>query len=158
MTYIVHEEIVGSKRIRIFPDDHPENPREECFYTSKLAIMGGLGDEDPDPEFDLSDCIWLPVYRYEHSGVAFNTTGFHCLWDSAQTGYIYERQDEPSIQGMTEDQVKDRLRAEVATFSQWANGEVYGYVVQDEDEEEIDSCWGFIGLDWAIQEAKEAAA
>lgn len=37
-------------------------------------------------------------------------------------------------------------KAEVETFSQYANGEVYGYTVSDDDDEDSDtsdSCFGF---------------
>jgi len=94
-----------------------------------LAIRH-CGDEEPDPDFDLSDCIWLPVYRYEHGGVAFNTTGFHCPGDSGQTGYIYvSRSDVRKEYGVKRIAPKLRskieliLKAEVEIFSQWANGE-----------------------------------
>jgi len=30
-------------------------------------------------------------------------------------------------------------------FENWASGEVFGYVVEDKDGEELDSCWGFYG-------------
>lgn len=66
------------------------------------------------------------------------------------------------------------LRAEVTTYDQYLTDDVYGYrvEVQNEDGEwtEIDSCWGFFGLDlesngmadqldslWLIELAKQAA-
>ena len=44
------------------------------------------------------------------------------------------------------------MKGEVETYSQWANGEVYGFRLIKVDEynkeiEEIDSCWGFYGSD-----------
>ena len=42
------------------------------------------------------------------------------------------------------------------TYTEWANGECYGYVVELRDENgtviEEDSCWGYIGQKWAEQE------
>lgn len=54
------------------------------------------------------------------------------------------------------------LKAEVGEYSQWATGNVYGYRVVDEDGEEQDSCWGFIGEDgdygeYAMEEGVSAA-
>lgn len=57
---------------------------------------------------------------------------------------------------------------EVEQYRMWAEGEVYGYVIYesevDEDDDitvddltEVDSCWGFLGLEWAIESAREAA-
>lgn len=38
----------------------------------------------------------------------------------------------------------------------WEQGEVFGYVVEDQYGEHIDSCWGFYGYDWAESQATEA--
>jgi len=35
----------------------------------------------------------------------------------------------------------------LSAFTAWANGDVYGYVVRDDDGEELDSCFGFYGDD-----------
>lgn len=127
-----------------------ESPRE-WGNLGTLAIMGYGGDEKPDRdnEPDPRHFIVLPVYRYEHSGVAYNTTGFHCPWDSGQTGYIYvskaKVRDEWGVKRISpqlREKVEGILRSEVEVFSQWANGEVYGFITKDEDGEEIDSCWG----------------
>lgn len=49
------------------------------------------------------------------------------------------------------------LRSELKTFAQWADGDCYGYVITGPDGKQIDdSCWGFIGDEWAWQTAKEA--
>jgi hypothetical protein len=34
-------------------------------------------------------CLVVPVYGLDHSGIAVNTTGFHCPFDSARLGIIY---------------------------------------------------------------------
>lgn len=149
--------------IEIYPDFTPENPREWCNLGT-LAIRNHAGDEEPDPDFDLSDCIWLPVYRYEHSGIAFNTTGFHCPWDSGQTGYIYVTKADvrkeygwKRITAERAEKIKSYLRNEVETYSQWANGEVYGFITKDAEGEEIDSCWGFYGFDHEASGLADAA-
>jgi len=77
------------------------------------------------------------------------------------------------------------LESEARDYNRWAEGEVYGYVITDDgqldtpdvfetgrwgrpeivydrrnhpmdDEEELDSCYGYIGEEWAIEGAKEA--
>jgi hypothetical protein len=45
-----------------------------------------------------------------------------------------------------------------ADYTSWANGECYGYVLHDASGAECDSCWGFIGIDDALQEAEAAAS
>jgi len=77
------------------------------------------------------------------------------------------------------------LKAEAEMYEKWAEGEVYGFVITDDgqldtpdvfetgqwggpeivydrrghpmdDEEVLDSCFGFVGEEWAIEGAKEA--
>jgi hypothetical protein len=62
-------------------------------------------------------------------------------------------------------QAEECLKSEVETYSQYLEGDVYGYVVSvpdDEDEdadgEELDSCWGLFGMDYCVEEAKDRAA
>lgn len=68
---------------------------------------------------------------------------------------------------------KDAIETEISEHNRWAEGECYGYIVQkrvtwttdnddyddhDEWEDTEDSCWGFIGREYAEQEAIEALA
>ena len=110
----------------------------------------------------------LPVYRYEHSGVMYNTTGFSCPWDSCQVGFIVcPREDivkEYSLKRVTEKtrgKVRQVLVAEVAAYSSWASGDVYGYIITDSTGNSInldgDSCWGYYGIDAVREAANEAA-
>lgn len=99
--------------------------------------------------------IALPVYKYEHSRVAYNTTGFRCRWDSGQVGYIYVTKEDAKnnwglkrLSPQKRQWALDILKSEVETFSQWANGEIYGFTVEDEEKGISDSCGGFYGSDW----------
>lgn len=95
--------------------------------------------------------VILPVFLYDHSGLILNTTGFHCNWDSGQVGFIYVRleniRNEYKVQRVSaklREKVSECLKHEVKTYSDFIGGNVYGYVIE-KDNEEIDSCWGFIG-------------
>ena len=112
--------------------------------------------------------VWFPVWKYEHSGVVYaaaDSNPFSCPWDSGQAGVIFALKADvrkeysvKRVDAATRAKAEKVLQGEVETYSQWANGEVYGYTVTDEAGEEVDSCWGFIGLDYAREEAKEACA
>lgn len=64
------------------------------------------------------------------------------------------------------DEMARMLTSDVDTWSEWARGEVYGWVIQrgeiDEDGETVwdesgdDSCWGFIG-EWHARESARVA-
>jgi len=51
--------------------------------------------------------------------------------------------------------IRRHLKAEVKTYSQYLQGDIYGYQIEDQEGNEIDSCWGFYGIDAAIEAAKE---
>lgn len=44
------------------------------------------------------------------------------------------------------------FKGEIDTWLQWANGNVYGYVVEDSQGNNIDSLWGLFGYDYAVSE------
>jgi hypothetical protein len=49
------------------------------------------------------------------------------------------------------DREKD-AEAFLAVYTDWCNGNCYGYHLKDEVGETVDSCWGFIGFDSLIAE------
>tara|TARA_R110002072_G_scaffold63430_3_gene157829 strand:+ start:1304 stop:1762 length:459 start_codon:yes stop_codon:yes gene_type:complete len=150
---MIHTHTHKGHTIEIHHDQDPMNPRKEWDNLGTLAVMGGIGDELPDRDNEPSekDFVVLPVYRFEHGNIAFSTTPFHCPWDSAQTGYIYAPR---GAEGLTDDKIMAVLKAEVETFSQYMNGDVWGYVIPDLDE----SCWGFFGdPDGYVLEAAQEA-
>lgn len=110
--------------------------------------------------------ISLPLYLYDHSGITMSCGPFSCPWDSGQVGIIFvERSkaeeewnsDNKSFPQIRNTGMGDRefasleelaqfyLRGEVETYDQYLTGQVYGFVLLDENDEEVDSCWGFFG-------------
>ena len=178
--------------IEIHADEGPESPRS-WDNAGKLVIYSRHGDSHmevneldmtfrPDDypgwdelEANVLECYpkaeLLPVYRYEHSNVAYNTTGFSCPWDSGRVGFILCTKEtmlhewgKKIITRKVREQARACMSSEVETYSQWANGEVYGYIVKDEHGEDMpgdyhDSCWGFYGdMDYVKGEAESAAS
>jgi len=154
--------------IKIYPDECPESPRDwdnlgTILYHSRHYV---LGDRDASAEemqdiMNDPDNIWLPVYAYIHSGVLLNTTGFHCPWDSGQSGIIYIEKSKAfeefgwkKLTKARRRKLETRLAQEIETFSQYCEGAIYGYVVEDGQGETVDSCWGFYGHTSAITEAE----
>lgn len=179
------------KRARLIVDQSPESPREwdNVGHVVGWHRRYTLGDEQPsmepndwlqylageqvnaeDPELIPVEhvsriidkyFVLLPIYMYDHSGVALRTAPFYDPWDSGQVGYIYctkvkamEESGAHSLEQATA-WALERLASEVATYSQYINGEVFGYVLEEGEEcdhgetqwEHVDSCWGFFGSD-----------
>lgn len=149
-------------RLRIEPDFSSESPREWQNLGTLLTWERDLRSPDPNPyhhpeEFEdemqrilAAGGAVLPVYRYSHSGDDYSTAPFACPWDSGQVGWIYA---EASARAETPD-LEAHLRAEVETFAQWVRGDVWGYIVEDENGEHVDSCWGFYGQEEAEREGR----
>lgn len=97
----------------------------------------------------------LPVYRFEHGNVAYQTTPFSCQWDSGLNGVIFTTNKQikknygvKKVGLVASKRAEVCLKGEVETFSQWASGEVYGIKLFDSQEDyesdnDSDACWGF---------------
>lgn len=101
-----------------------------------------------------TDLAILPVYLYDHSGLAMSTGSFlgrapHADWDSGQVGYIYaDREDIVTTYGdasqISVERARALLDAEVKDYDAWLRGDVWGYRLFV-DGCERDACWGFVG-------------
>lgn len=93
--------------------------------------------------------FYLPLYLYDHSGITMKTGPFYCPWDSGQVGFIFIEQDKareewgdiPDL----EEKAKACMEAEIEEFDNFITDNVFGFVTENENGDEIDSCWGFCG-------------
>lgn len=130
--------------------------KEPACGADRFLYRFVTGAAPTDPKFEETH-YWLPIYRFEHGGVVYRNEPFNDPWDSGLAGMVSipkstAKQEWPNDprQGAL-----NYLEALTKSFSAWANGDVYGYVVEDADGEEIDSCWGYVGdMDYVISEAK----
>lgn len=106
----------------------------------------------------------LPLFLYDHSGLTLSTKPFSCPWDSGQVGVIAvtaadirKEYGVKRITKQTREKVRTVLKQEVETYDQFLRGDVYGYVIENEQGEHIDSCWGFYGIEHVTEEAKRMA-
>lgn len=148
------------------PDSHAYSDEREfkedlaARYTDKCVEE--LSEEELHEIIEANYGV-LPVFRYEHGGVAYNTTGFNCRWDSGQVGFIYVAYEDIEKEWGTitaEERVtkaKEVLVNEVHLYSQWANGEVYSFVAETNKKclccerdnwQEVDKSGGIFGTDW----------
>ncbi len=119
----------------------------------------------------------VPIWIYQHSGIFLKAQAerpgypFTCQWDSGQVGWAYvmeSRAKELECVGthtthdgktITWDQARYEtdITMEVDVYDRWGRGEFAGYIVEDEDGDQLDSCWGFDDVDYCREEAKSAA-
>jgi hypothetical protein len=165
--------------IKVYTDNDPENPRNwdnlgtmVCFHRRyNLGDEHGLSKDEAIEITKRKDVVWLPIYAYEHGGITISTSRdypYNDAWDSGQLGFIYV--DYATIRKeyhwalLTKGRINkivEYLRAEVEVYDDYLTGSVYGYKVEDEHGNEIDSCWGFYGYDHKksglLEAAKDAA-
>lgn len=153
------------------PKDKP------AYYISRLLWdKGKLSDEQFDSYYNEIDngllkkfskwFIWLPIFAYEHGGITISTGRgypYNDLFDSGQLGIIYIDKEDvrkeyncKHITSKTTVKVIKRLMSEVEVYDDYFTGNVYGFIIKDQDDNELESCWGFYG-DYdknALEEAK----
>ena len=176
--YIVQSETIGKYLIEIIQDENPDSPRNwdnlgtmVCFHSRyDLGDKHDYNHQDYEGWEEMRKAITrnenvaviLPLYLYDHSGITMNTSGFTCKWDSGQVGFIFVSKEavrkEFNVKRITrtiQDKVSKLLIGEVETYDQYLIGDVYGYRITDtETDEEKDSCWGFYGQEYCMEEAK----
>lgn len=178
---------VLTRRVRIVHDPYPSDPREDDPTCEILSVRNGahaidyicdrirdtetwqaadgvrlaLSPEDgwplDEPDIDCDSAVrdlWLEQVRHELLVTKFNT--------QSGTYVAHITPDMCKRVGAAWEQAQRILDAEIKTFEMWAEGDVYGYIVEvwtgegddpeDEDDPdnwtEEDACWGFYGDDW----------
>ena len=174
---------VNGTRVRIVVDHDPIDPRSyEPVSILKIDKVNdryfGARNERPEIRkdedgnwFGAEVIIELPLNVHCHGGVAFSI-GSGSSWDNWQCGVVLvtvetavERFGVSTEEARTPEfieRVKASAVAEVAEFSAWANGEVYGFIAESIDhqtKEVIDeeSCYGFYSTQKAEEHGIEAA-
>lgn len=135
------EEYECNQEERIYADPDRAGKIEAAMEKRKAKVI--------ESSYHMVD-----VYTYIHSGVAMKAGGgFSCPWDSGRSGVIYAKKSDLreafQVKRLTKAKIKEieaQMRVIVQTYGEWLNGEVYGFVVEDEDGEVMESCWGFVGI------------
>ena len=170
-------------KAEIFYDECGLNPRKEFDNLGTIVCLHrryDLGDEhtyrsdDHQSWDDLERTICedhdpaviLPLYLMDHSGLSLSVGCDHFLacdsmgWDWGQVGFIFVPKEKvrrewsvKRISPKLRDTITRNLISEVDEYGKCLNGEVFGYVLKKGDDE-LDSCWGFIGLEFVYEEAR----
>jgi hypothetical protein len=167
-------------RIRIYADEDAPNPLEDWSEMGTiLSLNRRHRNFDPDgvehaienkadavalSYYEHGLCLWL-VARELPAGAS-------CPWDSVQFAGVWLPDPETlesarNYGGFTRRMfMRKRARQACAAYTQWCNGDIYGYDVErltvcphcgEESTEPLDSCWGFYGVDNCRSEAESAA-
>lgn len=163
---------VGDNTVEIFYDEDPPDPRDNDNLGKMVCLHSRyrLGDQhtmtlDEAMAFEKrKDIICLPLYLYDHSGLRMRTTDFGDRWDSGKVGFIFitleDARKEMMVKRITRkvhEKIIKSLISEVEEYDMFLSNDVYGFTVTNAAGEKLDSMWGIYGLDYAREEATNAA-
>ena len=104
---------------------------------------------------DNPNAVILPVYMYDHSGLAFSTAPFSCPWDSGRVGFIFLSLDEirkmhniKRVSKKMRKKIEEALAQEVLDYSNSLSQSYYFFQIEDEP-----SCHGFDSEEEALEQA-----
>ena len=139
-----------------------------CFHRN--YDLGDKHDMDKDDLIETVKCkdvISLPLYLLDHSGLWMRVFRFAedpGGWDTSMVGYIYcsleEVRENWKIRKVTKryrQAAIELLEDEVKEYSQYLEGDIWGFVINDPHGAQLDSCWGFYGFDCCVTEARANA-
>ena len=92
-----------------------------------------------------------------HSGVHLSITSdlkqYYMGFDSGQIGFVLITKDQSEIPHPFE-----YAEGRIETWNQYLSGDVWGFTIEDGDENNVDSCWGFYGFDTCKSAAMDSAS
>jgi len=171
ITFVKQLKTIKMNRLKVVHDSSADSPREWDNLGTMICFHNryDLGDKHNYSSDDYSGweemkqalikeentAVILPLYMYDHSGISISTSPFSCRWDSGQIGFILvskkkalEEFGGKIVTKKLKERLEKILEGEVETYTQYVEGEVYGFQIVDEDDEIIDSCYGFYGADF----------
>lgn len=108
--------------------------------------------------------VVLKLGLIDHSGISMYVGGgAHAQdpggWDSGTVGIIFDTPEavkENWPEGVSDEKLTEALEGEVEEYDKYLRGELYGYVIEDDEGTHLDSCWGFLGHEYFEEEVKRA--
>lgn len=95
---------------------------------------------------------------YIHSGVRLALAGEGNFpdrqWDVSLLGAVFASKSE----WRTRAKARKAAEQHIETWNQYLSGDVWGVIIEDEEGNHLDSCWGFYGHDYAKEEAARMVA
>jgi hypothetical protein len=149
--------------VNIYYDTDAESPREwdnigvivvqetSRYLNSEYKNEDLFYSKEQDEELLSEEFAYVfPLYCLDHSAVAFSL-GFidspWGRWDCGQIGWYCVPKDKAEADNLNEARARELCAGELETLTQYTNGEVYGFVVENENGNHVDSCSGYYSID-----------
>ena len=162
---------------KLIKDFSPMNPCEDGDLLSKFLVFHPREDFGNCKDYATPDdfrnflgqypgevFVW-PLYMYDHSGITISLSPFSCTFDSSQVGWVWVPMKDAKNEGhgnIPLEELKAKIyrvvESEVKMMDAFVSRECYGFELFDENEESVDSRFGYYGEEDATEAAKEAIA
>ncbi len=149
-------------------DKHGSYTEHWMRFVDDLEQLQTLEDINKAWSLLATKITVLPLYLYDHSGLTMSTSytyPYNDRWDAGQVGFIYVSYEKMKkefgwkyMTGKRISKTLDYLRSEVDVYDQYLTGDVWGYIVENDAGDSLDSCWGFYGRDECVEEAERMLA
>lgn len=135
---------------------------DELDMCEKMMLIEATGE-----------VVTLPISMYDHSGITLwlgsKWSHYDAQWDCSSIGFAFVEKNTAKEEGMLDPGEKydhnwktwayAMMEAEMETYDQYVRGEVYGYMIEDEDgveasDELLCGCWGYYEKEYLLEEAK----
>ena len=176
------EEYKGAT-ISIEQDEFEENPRDwqlgtiismkdvanqvsrEAFQDIREKVNKGVSPKTAIKHWYPDVAFILPLYTYEHGAITFalHTNFPDFRWDGGWTGFIFVTRQElrnwfsrERLSASLVQKITDQLANDLEYFSDWVNGWIYAFMVEDSGIEDLDGVWygGYNSTAEAMDNAK----
>lgn len=87
-----------------------------------------------------------PICKYEHGGVSYKLGTEHGFDYSNNGFYIITDKTQKEL-GTSSEDFEKVIKQELDVYNSWVNGDVYSFILYDDNGDIVDSCGGFYGLD-----------
>lgn len=174
MSEIIETTADGRYRVRLVADEDAVDPRRNYGYITHVITQKSSYYRDVDPDggplqygWDYystrpgSEALFIRWARIFHGAVVTEHNpgrGPASLWYLMPTGLAEVTDPEA------------RLRGDIAEYQSWADGEVYGYIVEEAADwvrkdgepgsmttwDTVEDLWGLIGFEFAQESARTA--
>ena len=146
----------GNITVELYLDDSPENPRMNGTETQFVMFhkLYNLPNETGIPNYSKLFNSWeemqldlqskfkyvTSVYMLHHGSIHFSLSDFRDEWDSGKVGFIVSNNG-------TLDQFRMYAQIELMEYGYYANGDCFGFTVNESEIEDTESAWNFLGGD-----------
>jgi hypothetical protein len=133
---------------------------KDCKLSNLTENCNGWDEVEEVLKNEFDAVVILPLFLYDHSGISIRTYshGQHAGWDGGYVGFIYATKadilkgwDKKKLTKSLLEKANKCLEGEVETYSQYLEGDVFCFTVEDADGEIVESCGGFYGME-AVKE------